>query len=142
MSTDKLTNAFAAKYEELKQFTDKNISYKDLPQCTYINVRGIQCNSKCLLNKDDPNPKCAKHIESIEVKRCTHVENDIQCDKLTRGKSGLCHYHSIMFYNREKAKKYYEKNKDRLNKERALAYALKRADNLMNEFQNILSTVS
>lgn len=136
---DNILNILSTKIEEIKIISEgKNLTYKSMPLCSYISVGGKHCTSRCILTKDDPNPKCAKHINAIQVKQCAYIDNDIQCDRLTRAKSGLCHYHGVLEYNREKAKIYYQKNKDKISKEKKLEYALKRADRLMDDFEDLI----
>ena len=138
----KLENILKNKLDELLSNETKR-SIKDAPQCTYINLKGIRCHTKCVNSPCDENPRCALHINRKEVKECSFIvkdenNNDVPCCKLTRSATGLCYYHSVSTYNRKKGKEYYHSHKEKILEVKKLTTLINKLDKLSTQIDDII----
>jgi hypothetical protein len=133
-----------SKLEELKATNCYKHSKQDLPQCDYISIKGIQCPNKCTIRDDDTKLRCHVHVKSVDVVQCSFITkdengNDIQCPVRTRSKGGKCYDHSITDYNKIHYKKYYEKNKEKLLREKRLSKLIVRVDKLVAQIDEAIN---
>ena len=127
--------------DKLDNLTKENVkrSSKDAPQCTYINLKGVQCHTRCINSLSDENTRCAIHMNRKEVKQCSFIEkDDVQCCKLTRSATGLCYYHSVSAYNRKKGKEYYHAHREKILEEKKLTSLINRLDKLSVQIEDII----
>jgi len=135
------------KLDNLTKLSKSNISLKDAPQCSYVNIKGIRCTTKCFNTCNEPNPRCHVHINHKEVVQCSHVskdenDNEIRCDRLTRSAKGLCHFHNVMIYNNNKAKAYYHTHREKIRQSSKLTRLMSKLDKITYEVDTIISGVN
>jgi hypothetical protein len=84
----KLKNILINKFDNLTKESKR--SFDEAPQCSYINLKGVQCKTKCINSVCDDQARCALHINCKEVKQCSfiHDEDKSQCLTLTRSATG------------------------------------------------------
>jgi len=129
---------------KLKFLNDFKHVAQDLPQCEYINLKGVQCPSRCYVRTDGSRPRCHNHLNSVDVIQCSIIYkdengNDVQCTNLTRSKKGTCHYHTVKVYNKINGKKYYDRNREKICEEKRLSKLIIRLDKMVTQVDGILN---
>ena len=142
-NTETLKHILKSKLDNLTITSKDVISLKDAPQCTYQNLKGVRCTTKCINTCNDPHPKCYAHINRKEVVQCTYVCKDVngceeRCDKLTRSAKGYCHYHSVMIYNNMKAKAYYQAHKEKIRESTKIINLINKLDKITTQIDDII----
>jgi len=134
----KLKNILINKFDNLTKESKR--SFDEAPQCSYINLKGVQCKTKCINSVCDDQARCALHINCKEVKQCSfiHDEDKSQCLTLTRSATGLCYYHSVSAYNRKKGKEYYHAHREKILEGKKLSGLIKRLDKITLEINDII----
>ena len=141
MSDTNIKEILTSRMNDLKS---GNNNYREIFTCSHITIRGVQCQNKCFMRPGDVKPKCHSHLKCIDVVQCAHIHKDengedIQCEKLSRSKTGFCNFHASTIINRNSAKEYYKRNAEKIKQNNRDVNLIMRLDKLITKVNKVLA---